>query len=74
MTTIDVHSDIFLADTGDFFRAYIAGDDMTRRNMALGLHLRLRDQNAALARARGLAYISSVLLAACVIGILAATH
>lgn len=66
--------DIFLQDTGDFFRDYLAGDEMTRRNMALGMHLRLHQQNDELRRVRWLAVVAFTLFVACIVGILAATY
>jgi hypothetical protein len=68
------HPDVFLQDTGDFFRTYLAGDEMTRRNLALGMHMKLHDQNAELRRARTAAVVAFSLLVACIIGIVAATH
>jgi hypothetical protein len=66
--------DLFLADTGDFLRAYLAGDELTRRNLVVYMHFRLRDTADELQRVKVAAAIITMLLVACLIGIIAATH
>ena len=66
--------DLFLADTGDFFRTYLAADTMTRNNLVLGMHMRLHEYDAEIKRVRMMAIIAFTLLIACIIGIVVATH